>query len=148
MQRLTSGPLVERLPADSEVWLDGGHNPAAGYALSAAIGELEERVPRPLVLVAAMLSTKDPIGFFQPFDGLARYVVTVPVPDSSSGIEPDTLAEKAMACDLPARAAENLGAALDGIRSMFEGQQAPRVLICGSLYLAGAVLKENGPLPD
>lgn len=148
MQRLTSGALVERLPGDSEVWLDGGHNPAAGVVLSAAMGELEERVPRPLVLVAAMLSTKDPIGFFQPFDGMARYAVTIPVPDSGSGIEPETLAEKAMDCGLPARAAGNLGEALDGIRSMFEGQQAPRVLICGSLYLAGAVLKENGPLPD
>jgi len=148
MQRLTSGPLVERLPADSEVWLDGGHNPAAGLVLSAAIGELEERVPRPLVMIAAMLSTKDPAGFFQPFDGLARYVFTVPVPDSNAGIEPQKLAEMAMDCDLPARAMESVADAMDEIRVMFEGEQAPRVLICGSLYLAGAVLKENGPLPD
>jgi dihydrofolate synthase/folylpolyglutamate synthase len=148
MQRLPSGPLVERLPDDSEVWLDGGHNPAAGIALAAAMGDLEERISRALVLIAGMLSTKDPTGFFQPFDGLARYVLTVPVPDTSAGIEPSVLAEMAMACDLPARAMPDLDAAVDAVRDMFEDEQAPRVLICGSLYLAGAVLKENGPLPD
>jgi dihydrofolate synthase/folylpolyglutamate synthase len=148
MQRLASGPLVERLPDDSEVWLDGGHNPAAGYALSSAMGQLEERVPRPLVLITGMLSTKDPAGFFLPFDGLARYVLAVPVPDSGAGIEPGVLADIAMACDLPARAMESVGEALDAIKSMFEGDEAPRVLICGSLYLAGDILKQNGPLPD
>ena len=53
-----------------------------------------------------------------------------------------------MACDLPARAMDSVGEALDAVSAMFEGDEAPRVLICGSLYLAGGVLKQNGPLPD
>ncbi len=148
LQRLTGGPLIDRLPPDSEVWLDGGHNPAAGLALSTMMGQLEERLPRPLVLVSGMLSTKDPAGFFQPFEGLVRHVLTVPVPESAAGIDPEDLAMTAMTCGLPARHNASVGEALDEIRAMFEGDQAPRVLICGSLYLAGDVLRENGPLPD
>lgn len=148
LQRLTTGPLVDRLPPDSEVWLDGGHNPAAALALSSVMGQLEERMPRPLVLITGMLSTKDPEGFFLPFDGLVRHVLTVPILDSTAGIAPADLAETAMACGLPARAADGLGDALDAICDMFSGEQAPRVLICGSLYLAGQMLRENGPLPD
>jgi dihydrofolate synthase/folylpolyglutamate synthase len=148
LQRLTSGPLVERLPADSEVWLDGGHNPAAGLALSAVMGQLEERMPRPLVLIAGMLSTKDPEGFFRPFEGLARYILTVPVAASGAGIDPSVLADIAMACDLPARPLESVGEAFDAVNEIFEGDEAPRVLVCGSLYLAGDILNENGPLPD
>jgi len=72
----------------------------------------------------------------------------VPVPDSGAGIDPAELAEIAMRCQLPARATGDIGEALETVHSMFAGEQAPRILICGSLYLAGHVLKQNGPLPD
>jgi dihydrofolate synthase/folylpolyglutamate synthase len=147
MQRLRAGPLVELAPQNSEVWLDGGHNPSAGAAIATAFAELEERDPRPLVLIAGMLTTKDPAGFFRPFAGLARHVMTVPVPDSAAGFDPERLAEIAMAADVPARAFADVRAAL---KALAAGPHAapPRILVCGSLYLAGSVLRENGPLPE
>ena len=72
MQRLTSGRLVGRTRGDAEIWLDGGHNPAAGQAIAEAVADLEERVPRPFFMICGMLNTKDPVGFFQPFAGLAK----------------------------------------------------------------------------
>ena len=112
MQRLRSGPLVELAPAGADIWLDGGHNPAAGAAIANAFAEIEERDPRPLVLIAAMLTTKDPAGFLRPFAGLARHVMTVPVPDSQSGFDPATLARIAMDVDVPARAFADVRTAL------------------------------------
>ncbi len=69
LQSLTSGTLVAHLP-DAEIWLDGGHNPAAGLVIAEAMADLEERDPKPLVLIAGMLNTKDPAGFFRPFADL------------------------------------------------------------------------------
>jgi dihydrofolate synthase/folylpolyglutamate synthase len=146
MQRLRSGPLVEAAPEGSDIWLDGGHNPAAGAAIATAFAEIHDRDPRPLVLIAGMLTTKDPAGFFRPFAGLARHAMTVPVPDSQAGFEPETLAKFAMDADVPARPFANVRAALAALRTGL-ADQPPRILICGSLYLAGSVLKENGPLP-
>ena len=147
MQRLRSGPLVEAAPAGADIWLDGGHNPAAGAAIATAFAEIHDRDPRPLVLIAGMLTTKDPAGFFRPFAGLARHAMTVPVPESQAGFDPATLAKLAMEADVPARPFGNVRDALAALRAAV-GDEPPRVLICGSLYLAGAVLKENGPLPE
>jgi dihydrofolate synthase/folylpolyglutamate synthase len=148
MQRLRSGPLAEAAPAGSDLWLDGGHNPAAGIAIAAAIAEIGERDPRPLVLVAGMLTTKDPAGFFRPFGGLARHAMIVPVPESEAGFEPETLARIAIESDVPARSFADVGAALRSLTETWRDPQPPRILICGSLYLAGSVLRENGPLPE
>jgi len=152
LQRLTEGPLVALAPEGSEIWLDGGHNPAAGEVLAETMADLEERVPKPLVMITGMQTTKDPYGFFSPFAGLARHVLTVPVPGTDVSFDPDLLADAAMAADLPARAMTDVRSALisvgkDGDAGGKDGT-GPRILICGSLYLAGAVLKENGPLPD
>jgi dihydrofolate synthase/folylpolyglutamate synthase len=148
MQRLRSGPLVEEAPSGADLWLDGGHNPAAGAAIATALAEIEDRDPRPLVLICGMLTTKDPAGFFQPFAGLARHAMTVPVPGSDAGFDADTLAKIAMAVDVPARAYDGVRAALQALRAAPTDAKPPRILICGSLYLAGSVLKENGPLPE
>jgi dihydrofolate synthase/folylpolyglutamate synthase len=148
MQRLRSGPLVALAPPGADIWLDGGHNPAAGAAIADAFAEIEERDSRPLVLVCGMLTTKDPVGFFRPFAGLARHALTVPVPGSEAGFDPETLARMAMDADVPARAQPDVAAALRALRESFANRQPPRILICGSLYLAGSVLKENGPLPE
>jgi len=145
MQRLRSGPLVEAAPSGSDIWLDGGHNPAAGVAIATAFAEIEDRDPRPLVLISGMLTTKDPAGFFRPFAGLTRHAMTVPVPGSDAGFDPDELAAIAMEADVPARAYPNVRAALQSLRA---ADRPLRILICGSLYLAGSVLKENGPLPE
>src|SRR6185503_18218892 len=102
---------------------------------------------RPLVLIAGMLNTKDPVGFFRPFAGLAQRVYTVPVPASAAGRDPAELAAAAGEAGLVAEPAPDVETALDRIADDPSIGQPPRILICGSLYLAGAVLAANGNLP-
>ncbi len=147
LQRLTAGNLVERAPAEAEIWLDGGHNPGAGLVIAEAMADLEERAARPLYLISGMLTTKDPIGFFKPFAGLVRKVFTVPVPSSDAGRDPAELADAALAAGLPAEPARSVARALDRIAGELQGPLPPRILIVGSLYLAGTVLAENGTPP-
>lgn len=146
MQRLPAGPLVARAPEGAELWLDGGHNAAGGAAVAAALGELEERYPRPLVLIVGMLGTKDVGGFLSHFVGLAREVVAVPVPDNEAALAPRAVADAAGSLGITSSTAASVGAALDSLRG-HTVDPAPRILICGSLYLAGAVLAENHSLP-
>jgi len=148
LQRLTSGTLVERLRGDAELWLDGGHNPSAGIAVAEAMADLEERATRPLFLISGMLTTKEPVGFFRPFAGLARRVLTVPVAASNASRDPEELAEAAQAAGLSAEPVKSVEAALDRLGAEQEGQGPYRVLVCGSLYLAGTVLADNGTPPD
>ena len=147
MQHLTSGALVARARGDSEVWLDGGHNPGAGAVIAEVMADFEDRRPRPLFMIAGMLNTKDPVGFFRPFAGLVRRVYTVPVTMSEAGRDPVELAEAAASAGLAAEAAADVGTALDRIAELPNLAAPPRVLICGSLYLAGAVLAQNGTPP-
>ncbi|TPQ51559.1 bifunctional folylpolyglutamate synthase/dihydrofolate synthase [Prosthecomicrobium hirschii] len=147
MQRLGPGPVTALAPAGAEVWLDGGHNPGAGEVVAQVMGDLEERVPRPLFLIAGMLKTKDPVGFFRPFAGLARHVFTVPIHGGHETRTPEDLAAAATAGGLSAEPVDSLEAALARLASGWQSDEAPRILICGSLYLAGEVLKANGALP-
>ncbi|MEM8856219.1 MAG: folylpolyglutamate synthase/dihydrofolate synthase family protein, partial [Pseudomonadota bacterium] len=112
MQRLTSGRILDAAPGDAEVWLDGGHNRDAGEAVAAAFADLEERVSRPLFLIAGMLSTKDPKAYFQSFQGLVRHVFTVRVPGTDASIEPGALADAAEAADLSAEAVGSVRTAM------------------------------------
>lgn len=149
LQPVTHGGLYEMCPEGSEVWLDGGHNPGAGLAIAGFMGELEERAPRPLYLVAGMLTTKDPVGFFRPFHGLARHVGTVPVTSSNTGRTPEDLADLARCADLEATPFQSLDAALSDVAACAQKDgEAPRILICGSLYLAGEVLARSGMAPE
>ncbi len=143
LQRLAPGPLTARAPADVEVWLDGGHNAAGGAALANALAELEERYARPLVMIVGMLGSKDVAAFLAPFAGLAREVIAVPVPGEHKGLSPEEVAAAAAALGMSGSVARDVGAALDGLAA-FPLMPPPRVLIAGSLYLAGAVLQENG----
>jgi dihydrofolate synthase/folylpolyglutamate synthase len=138
MMRLTADVYMRALPPEAELWLDGGHNPAAGTALSQSMADLEDRVPRPLVLVLGMINSKDAAGFLQPFVGLAHKVLTVTVPGEENAVPAEALAATARKLGLDAQAAPSLEAAL-GACSL-DRDAAPRVLICGSLYLAGHVL--------
>ena len=148
MQRLSAGPLTAHLPAGAEIWLDGGHNPGCGEVIAATIADLEERVSRPMFIIAGMLETKDPIGFFRPFAGLARHVFTVPISGSHRSRSPADLADAARRAGLTAEPAASLDEALGLIGRNWRLEPAPRVLVCGSLYLAGEVLQANGQLPD
>jgi dihydrofolate synthase / folylpolyglutamate synthase len=147
LQRLTSGALIARARPDAELWLDGGHNPGAGLVIAEAMADLEERAPRPLYLISGMLTTKDPVGFFRPFAGLVRKVFTVPVPSSNAGRDPAELAEFVRSAGMLAEPAADVPAALDEIAADRQMLGPPRILIVGSLYLAGTVLATNGTPP-
>lgn len=147
MQRLTQGVLVSRAPADADIWLDGGHNTGAGQVIAETIAAMEEREPRPLYMIAGMLNTKDPSGYFRTFEGLVREVFTVPVKSSDAGIPASELSGMAVGTNLNARPVGSVGEALDHI-SRRHSDGPPRILICGSLYLVGEVLLENEQLPE
>jgi dihydrofolate synthase/folylpolyglutamate synthase len=146
MQRLTQGKLKALAPAESELWLDGGHNADGARAVAAALGDIEERVPRPLVLIVGMLSTKDSAGFLRNFAGLARRVIAVPIPRQENTVPAETLVDIARSVGLPAESRDTLEAALGAVVRL-DLAPAPRILITGSLYLAGEVLALNGTPP-
>jgi dihydrofolate synthase/folylpolyglutamate synthase len=146
MQRLAQGRLAALVPPGSELWLDGGHNVDGGRAIANALADLEERVSRSLVLVVGMLSTKDCAGFLQNFTGLARRVVAVPIPAQEKSVAPEDIVEVARAAGIPAQAADDVESALAQIARL-DLETPPRILITGSLYLAGAVLAQNGTPP-
>ena len=145
MQRLATGTLPPRAPAGSELWLDGGHNADGGRTVAGALADLEERVSRPLVLIVGMLSTKDAEGFLRNFAGLARALIAVPI-GQDKGIAPEALAATARRVGITAQSAPSVEEALEMVCAL-ELEPPPRVLITGSLYLAGAVLAANGTLP-
>jgi dihydrofolate synthase/folylpolyglutamate synthase len=147
LHRLSAGRLVDLVPPGSELWLDGGHNPDGGRAIAAALADLEERVSRPLVLIVGMLSTKDSGGFLRNFSGLARRLVAVPVAVAEKGLSAEAVADAARAVDIPATSRGTIDEALDAVRKL-DLDPPPRILITGSLYLAGDVLRENGTLPQ
>lgn len=139
MQRIDSGPLPSLLQPGSELWLDGGHNPAAGLFLAQSLADLEERSPKPLYLVVGMLGLKDAAGFLGSFRGLARHVVGVPIPGAHEApFSPDALADAARSVSLSGDSAACVEAALKKIDALDPGPK--RILITGSLYLAGHVL--------
>ncbi|MEI9403316.1 folylpolyglutamate synthase/dihydrofolate synthase family protein [Mesorhizobium argentiipisi] len=146
MQKLTQGKLVDLAPKGAEIWLDGGHNPGAGIVIAEALAEQEEKNPRPLVLISGMINTKDQTGYFSAFKGLARHVYTVPVTSSDAGVPNDELALRAEEAGLSAEPVSSVASALMLLRDSWDGP-APRILIGGSLYFAGAVLAENGTPP-
>ena len=147
MQRLTSGRLVDAAPKDAEVWLDGGHNPDGGRVVADALGDLEERVSRPLVVVVGMMGNKDAGGFLANFAGQTRHIIAVRIPDQDNAMPPDVLADSARQLGMRVETAVSVEAALRAIAKLAY-DVPPRILITGSLYLAGHVLAENGTLPQ
>ncbi|WP_093119828.1 bifunctional folylpolyglutamate synthase/dihydrofolate synthase [Salinihabitans flavidus] len=137
MQRLWRGPLADSAPG-VELWLDGGHNTAAGAALAEHLSTLPAR---PTYLICGMLNTKDIAGYLTPLAAQAEGLTAVSIPGEANTLPAETTAAAAERAGLPATTAGGVQAALDAIRAT--APQA-RVLICGSLYLAGRVLRENG----
>jgi dihydrofolate synthase/folylpolyglutamate synthase len=146
MQRLVSGALVSQGPQGCEVWLDGGHNAEGGRVAAAALGDLEERVSRPLVVIAGMMANKDANAFLANFAGLTRHIIAVPVPGRDNGMPPDKLADAARASGMRVEIAPDVAAALQRLATLAY-EVPPRILITGSLYLAGPVLAANGTPP-
>jgi dihydrofolate synthase/folylpolyglutamate synthase len=146
LQRLTPGPLLALAPDGAELWLDGGHNVAGGRVLGEAMADLEARMPRPLVIICGTLATKDTAGFLSAFRGLARQVIAVPIPGEHAGRAPQEVAAAAAKAGLRADCASSVAEALELIAAA-SWDEPPRILIAGSLYLAGKVLEANGALP-
>lgn len=138
LQRLTRGPLVDLLPEGWELWLDGGHNPAAGKTL----GDHSRRWrDRPLYLVMGMMTGKDPIGFLKPLEAVAARLRGVAIPGQAGGLPAEKVVLAADYLAIDSAVAESAAAA---IRDLVEKDRKPaRILICGSLYLAGHILHDN-----
>jgi dihydrofolate synthase/folylpolyglutamate synthase len=121
-----------------ELWLDGGHNPAAGEVLAAMAAGWRDR---PLYLVTGMLNTKDAAGFFTPLAPFAQGLRAVTIPGEANSLPASAIAEAARSAGIAATEAGSIEAAL---RDIAASDENGRVLICGSLHFAGVVLRENG----
>ncbi len=136
MQHLTTGKLAE-LARPADLWLDGGHNPAAGVVLAQT---LTQQAPRPTHLICGMLNTKDIAGYLKPLAKVAQSLTAVSIPGEANTIPADQTATQSNAIGLPATTAASVQ---DAIKSITAHTPNARILICGSLYLAGHVLREN-----
>jgi dihydrofolate synthase/folylpolyglutamate synthase len=140
LQRLPSGPLTGLMPVGSELWVDGGHNPAAARLVADWVKH-HWVDGRPLHLLFAALNSKDAEGILKPFAGIADVVHTLPITDHDCR-DPGELANMARGQGFKAYARESIGQALAAIR------KPGRALVFGSLYLAGEALGANGFVPD
>jgi dihydrofolate synthase/folylpolyglutamate synthase len=145
LQRLGNGPLHDRLPAGSELWLVGGHNPAAARVIA---DFFRGHIPgdRPFHIIFGLLENKDAAGVLKPFANRAITLHAVPVPGHAHHA-PAELVATARGAGLTALAAADVGDALDWITRHADRAEPPIVLILGSLYLAGEVLRANGQAP-
>ncbi|WP_457649356.1 bifunctional folylpolyglutamate synthase/dihydrofolate synthase [Profundibacter sp.] len=137
LQRLQHGPLVDAA-GTAELWLDGGHNPAAGHALSEALTRLPTR---PLHLICGMLNTKDITGYLHPLAQHAKSLHAVSIPGEAATLPAAETAKAAKQVGMETHIADNVQSAIADIT---QTDPNARILICGSLYLAGVVLRENG----
>ncbi|MBF9042567.1 bifunctional folylpolyglutamate synthase/dihydrofolate synthase [Rhodobacterales bacterium HKCCE4037] len=137
MQRLRHGPLVD-MALEAELWLDGGHNPHAARAIAATLATLPDR---PTHLICGMLNTKDVTGYMAPLKPYAASLTAVSIPGQTATLSAEETADAATRAGLTATTAPSVEAALAGIVAR---TPHARVLICGSLYLAGEILKTNG----
>jgi dihydrofolate synthase/folylpolyglutamate synthase len=139
LERLSPGALHAHVGEGTEIWLDGGHNPAGGKAVAEAIAALTDRNDRPVHLVWGMMETKDAQAVIAPFKDLIERVYTVPIPEEENAFSAEALADIAAGEGFNVTAATNVPHAL--LLSQAAFSRPGRVLICGSLYLAGHVLK-------
>ena len=137
MQKLKTGPLIDSAPL-AELWLDGGHNPDGGAAVASALAGLPER---DTYLICGMLNTKDVAGYMRPLAPLAKELHAVEIPGEPNTLPADTTRDIAISVGIPA---DKAGSVAQALADIIAKDARARVLICGSLYLAGRVLQENG----
>ena len=137
MQRLRKGPLVKRAP-NVELWLDGGHNPAGGLAIAATLARMPQRETH---LICGMLNTKDVRGYMEPLAGQTTMLHAVAIPGEANTLPAEVARDAARSVGIKAEVAGSVTSALADIVAL---NPNARVLICGSLYLAGTILRENG----
>ncbi|BBL52775.1 bifunctional folylpolyglutamate synthase/dihydrofolate synthase [Bartonella quintana] len=144
MQHLTHGNLVDQMSPGIDLWLDGGHNPAAGKVVAAELIQWKKKSTRPIIMIASMLNTKDTVGYFRPLANLVDKVYTIPLIDNNASLCPTILAESARKVGLLANPQAHLQEALQRINTEY---REAIVLIGGSLYLAGDILRDNKTPP-
>jgi dihydrofolate synthase/folylpolyglutamate synthase len=144
LQQLTMGPLAQQLPAGWELWLDGGHNDSAGEVLADQARLWNETAPKPLFLVYGMLTTKEPAEFLTPLAPFIQDIRTVGIESEALAFSPEALADQVRPLGIPVQSALSIPAALASlIQTHAPTRPQARLLICGSLYLAGRVLTIN-----
>mgnify|MGYP003630014124 FL=1 len=143
MQRLNRGPIVDALPGHVDVWLDGGHNQAAAEQIAASFTDWNERDPKPTYLIAGMLNTKDQKSYFARLAGIVEKGHCIAIPGEAASTSAEDLAALARAGGLAAREMPSLMAAVEALAPDL-AEKPSRLLITGSLYLAGQVLRDNG----
>lgn len=137
LQKLAHGPMLDANPA-TEFWLDGGHNPAAGLALAEALG----RLPKcPTYMICGMLNTKDVAGYLAPLAATTQELYGVSIPGEAATLPAADTVAAAKSVKITAAEAENVDAAVAEITAK---DPSARILICGSLYLAGRILRDHG----
>jgi dihydrofolate synthase / folylpolyglutamate synthase len=138
MQNLTKGPLQDKLPDDWELWLDGGHNPAAGEAIATTLKSFAEK---PVHIITGLINTKDPAGFLTPLKEHAMSLTAIMIPGEDASLKAEDINEVAQKIGFNTRPASSVTEAIN--RIVAENKSPARILICGSLYLAGIILKDN-----
>lgn len=137
MQRLAHGPLVEAA-GTCELWLDGGHNPAGGVAVAATLARMPKK---PTHLVLGMLNTKDVAGYLRPIAAVAESLTAVSIPGEANTLSAEETQAAAARAGIDA---DTAGSVIEAVGAIAREHPGARILICGSLYLAGNVLRENG----
>jgi dihydrofolate synthase / folylpolyglutamate synthase len=140
MQRLAEGQLTRLISAQSELWLDGGHNASAGQAVAQSLAQIEERSPKPLIIILGMLKSKDAASFIRPFKGLAQRVVTLTIPEEANSYGAEELEAIVRGEGFTAEPGCSI---IDAIAKASASSAPVRILITGSLYLAGHVLAQH-----
>jgi len=144
LQRLLTGAMVDVLPDGWQVWLDGGHNPAAGQALAAQAMAWSQATPAlPLHFIVGMINSHNAAGFLAPLTPHMASLQAVAIPGEANSWTADSLARLGRDAGAPSASASSVATALHHITTSNAGPQGGRILICGSLYLAGSVLRDN-----
>ena len=146
LQKIKGTTYDKILPDGADLWLDGGHNPAAGEIIRSFLQGVDP-VERSVTMVLAMMGNKDVTGFLQPLSGLVDRVISVSIPDEEGAALPAELAAAATDIGINGVVAKDVRAALTAIRDKAHPDRPPFVLIAGSLYLAGQVLRDTDLLP-
>ncbi len=141
LQRLAQGPLLEQIEAPFELWIDGGHNVHAAHALSQALADMDERAPLPTHLILGMKKNKDLTGFLDAFRDLVRSIQAVPLPADMNGYAPEEIAAAALQQGFAVEVASTVEKAVANLTK--DAAQPKRILICGSLSLAGQILETH-----
>jgi dihydrofolate synthase/folylpolyglutamate synthase len=147
LQRLSDGTIAKNMGGNPDLWIDGGHNPAAGEVIAKELLRQRAGANRKLLLVCGMINTKEPSGYFEAFKELNADVITIPVAMSEASIPAKELAKYASAAGLSANTSQSLQEGIEQAKAYTMRNEDAQILFCGSLYMVGEVLAHNKTPP-